>query len=380
MKKLIYLVLFTLFVASCNQEKEAPLSATLSDARLSVASTGDFTYVATDAVDFQNALNEACRIPIGKIIIGADEITGTFTSNMKWKCKSRTVEITGGTINGSLVRTTPKDMSEAVNGPDNFYRYSINVHDVMFTGPGNGLQLNCMYSPVIFNNQFEYKDTGVVLTFVLNADIRNNRFTNCKKVGICGKPGVGTITGAGLSTSASNNMRMIGNRIFNATGSFAGVVTIAASGVVFEDHISEGGQPNYHIYNDGLNNTTSWFYTINRTHIESKATISSIYSKERQMIMRITNPYFQYQSNMLDVQSYAGAIQVNIDGLTWIPSGSTLSSTGNVRWSFTNLYPNLDVTTSTYWKGGTFPSVIYQEKLINTGLEVKQLINGKIKV
>ena len=96
--------------------------------------------------------------------------------------------------------------------------------------------------------------------------------------------------------------------------------------------------------------------------------------------MRITNPYFQYQSNMLDVQSYAGAIQVNIDGLTWIPSGSTLSSTGNVRWSFTNLYPNLDVTTSTYWKGGTFPSVIYQEKLINTGLEVKQLINGKIKV
>ena len=324
MKKLIYLVLFTLLVASCNTDKPAPMSSTLDASRIAPTSTGEYVYIATSGPDFQNALNEATRIPIGLILIGSDTITGTFTSNMKWKCKSRALEITGGTINGSLIRTTPKDMSEAVNGPDNFYRYSINVHDVMFTGPGNGLQLNCMYSPVIFNNQFEYKDTGVVLTFVLNADIRNNRFTNCKKVGICGKPGVGTITGAGLSTSASNNMRMIGNRIFNATGSFAGVVTIAASGVVFEDHISEGGQPNYHIYNDGLNNTTSWFYTINRTHIESKATISSIYSKERQMIMRITNPYFQYTSNMLDVQSYAGAIQVNIDGLTWIPSGSTL--------------------------------------------------------
>jgi hypothetical protein len=372
MKKLIYLVLFTLFVASCSNDKPAPMSSTLTpnpNARF-----------ATNAQDLQAILNEATTTNTVENIYIMNEVKGNFTSNMKWKHPSRNMEISGGAIDGSLTRITPKDMSEAVNGQDNFYRYSINIHDVLFKGAGNGLSINCMYSPIIYNCQFEYKDTGLIGTFALNALIQQNRFTNCKMVASCFKSGVGTISGAGLSTSASNNCRFIGNRVFNANNAFAAYVTIACSGVVYMDNISEGGTPMYHFYNDGQNNTTSWYYTAIRNHIESKATISSFYSKERQCMHLFQNNYFQYPSVMYDINSYAGSNQVTVDQMTWIPTGSTMTSTGNVRWRFTNLYPNLDITDAKYWKGGVYPSVIYQEKLINTGLEVKQFINGKIKV
>jgi len=337
------------------------------------------TIFVTNAVEFQAALDSATKAPVNSITL-VNEVKGTFSSNMKWKNTSRNLEISGGTINGSLTRTTPKDMSEAVNGSDNFYRYSVNIHDVMFTGAGsNGLSLNCMYSPIIYNCQFEYKDTGLVGTFALNALVMQNRFTNCKMVAACFKSGVGTISGAGLSTSASNNCRFIGNRIFNANGAEAGLAIIACSGVYVGDHISEGGTPNYHIKQDGQNNTTSWLTTYERLHIESKALIASIFYKERQGFLKCSNPFFQYSSVMFDIQSYAGAIQVTIDQLPYIPSGSTMTSTGNVRWSFTNLYPNLDITDVKYWKGGVFPAVVVQTKIINTGIETKQLINGQIK-
>lgn len=376
MKNLIKVLLFIsvigFAISSCTQNSQAPMSSTLTpnpNARF-----------ATNAQDLQSILNEATTTNTIENIYIMNEVKGNFTSNMKWKHPSRNMEISGGAINGSLTRITPKDMSEAVNGSDNFYRYSINVHDVMFNGSGgNGLSINSMYSAVIYNCQFEYKDTGLVGTFALNALIQQNRFTNCKKVAACFKSGVGTILGAGLSTSASNNCRFVGNRIFNATGAEAGLAIIACSGVYVGDHISEGGVPNYHIKQDGLNNTTSWYTVYERLHIESKAAISSIFYKERQGFLSISNPFFQYPSNMFDIQSYAGAIQVTVDQLAWIPNGSTMTSTGNVRWKFSNLYGNLESVDAKYWKGGTFPPVIIQEKIINTGIEVKQLINGKIK-
>lgn len=369
-KVLLFFGLVGIGITSCNQEQ--PMSSTLTpnpNARF-----------ATNAQDLQAILNEATTTNTVENIYIMNEVKGNFTSNMKWKHPSRNLEISGGAIDGSLTRIMPKDMQEAVYGSDNFYRYSINIHDVLFKGAGNGLSINCMYSPIIYNCQFEFKDTGLIGTFALNALVQQNRFTNCKIVSSCFKSGVGTISGAGLSTSASNNCRFIGNRVFNAAGAFAAYVTIACSGVVYMDNISEGGEPNYHFYNDGQNNTTSWYYTAIRNHVESKATIASFYSKERQCMHLFQNNYFQYPSVMYDINSYAGANQVTVDQMTWIPSGSTMTSTGNVRWKFTNLYPNLDATDVKYWKGGVFPSVVYQEKLINTGIEIKQLINGKIKV
>ena len=373
-KVLLFITIIGFAISSCNTDKPAPMSSTLNSS-IRLATTNDNARFVTNAIEFQAALDEANRVPISQIYI-MNTVKGNFTSTFKSKDPSRKLEIPIGHIDGSLTRVIPKDMQEAVYGQDNFYRYSLNIHDVIFTGAGNGLSLNCMYSPIIYNCQFEYKDTGLIGTFALNALIQQNRFTNCKMVAACFKSGVGTISGAGLSTSASNNCRFVGNRIFNATGAEAGLAIIACSGVYVGDHISEGGAPNYHIKQDGLNNTTSWLTTYERLHIESKANIASIYVKERQGFLKVVNPYFQYPSVMMDVQSYAGAIQVTVDQLPYIPTGSTMTSTGNVRWSFTNLYPNLDVTTSTYWKGGVFPSAIYQEKLINTGLEVKQLING----
>lgn len=377
MKKLIYLVLFVLLIASCNQDQ--PISDVLDNARISTTATGDYKYVATSGVDFQNALNEAIRIPIGIIEIGADTIKGNFTSNMKWKCKSRKIKIIGGAaIDGGIARIFPKDMSEAVNGSDNFYRYSIDIDNIMFIGSGsNGLSLNCMYSPSITNCQFEFKDTGAVLTFVLNADIRNNRFTNCKMSSLTAKTGVGTIPGAGLSTSASNNPRLIGNRIFNATGAKSGISLIACSGINIEDHISEGGTPDYHIFIDGLNNTTSWFRNLERIHIESRCNITAIYIAERQGFVHLADLFFQYPSNMVEVASQAGAITVVWDRIAYIPTASTIKSTGStVRWTFNSVYPNINVTNTALWAGNKLPAVLNFNKLDGTGKVEETWLNG----
>jgi hypothetical protein len=366
-KLLLFISIIGFTISSCNQDKSIPMSQTLNpNARF-----------ATNAQDLQAILNEATTTNTVDNIYLMNEVKGNFTSNMKWKHPSRNLEISGGAIDGSLIRTFPKDMSEAVNGSDNFYRYSINVHDILFKGAGNGLSINCMYSPIVYNCQFEFKDTGLIGTFALNALVQQNRFTNCKMVASCFKSGVGTIPGAGLSTSASNNCRFIGNRVFNATGAKTGLSLIACSGINIEDHISEGGIPDYHIFIDGLNNTTSWFRNLERIHIESKAAITSIYIAERQGFVHLADLFFQYPSNMIEVASQAGAITVIWDRIAYIPNGSTIKSTGNtVRWKFNDVYPNINVTNTALWVGNKLPAVLNFNKLDGTGYVAETWVNG----
>jgi hypothetical protein len=334
--------------------------------------------VVTSSASFATALANAETQNITSINLNGLTVQGNFVFPKALGSSTGMIEIYNGTIDGSLKRLLPTSQSEAVDGSSNWYRFSANIHDIQFKGSsGVGLQLNCMYSAIVHNNMFRGLDTGYVGIFMLNNDISNNRFTGCKSSSLVMRSGVGYWAGAGLSTSASNNPRLIGNRIFNATGASTGISLIACSGINIEDHISEGGTPNYHIFIDGLNNTTSWFRNLERIHIESRATITSIYIAERQGFVHLADLFFQYPSNMLEVASQAGAITVVWDRIAYIPTASTIKSTGNtVRWQFNSVYPNINVTNTTLWVGGNLPAVLNFNKLDGTGKVEETWVNG----
>jgi hypothetical protein len=376
----------SLLFTSCNQPPQGSENGGftsqsvpgLSAERISTTSTGDIVYIAQDAGDFQTALTQADNYPITEIKIGADELTGKFTFKGLLKCKAKQLEIHGGSINGSLTRVLPQNQKEAVDSAGNWYQYRFNVHDVAFTGSGsNGLSLNCTYGSRISNCTFNGKDTALIGIFCLKTVVENCLFTNSKYGGSIFMTGVNKWQGAGASTSASNHTYFVTNRVFNAPGALFGAAFIGASGTYINNYIGEGKSPVNHIIIDDQNSTTCWNDYMCNLHLESAATGAGILIKKRQGITEIVSPYPQYAMTLIDAQSYAGAVQVNVSDLCWIPSGSKFASTGNIRYRFKDLYNTVRADTSTMWVNAKFPNVLCQENLTASGLVVKNYVNGK---
>lgn len=382
MKKLLLLFAVIVTATSCNRSPDigktigfTSQSVPSTASRVAVSSTGEAVYIATDANDFQNALNLAETVRIDRIIIGSPtEIIGDFRTK---KPKSKKLTIQGGSIKGSISREMPLTQGQAVDSTDNWYQYQYAFDGITFTGSGsNGINLNCCYAS-IRDCYFNGKDTSINLVFCMNAQIINNQIINSKKGGICLNVGTGKWQGAGNSTSASNHPFIEGNRVFNMEGAEFGVALISVSGYWIQNHISEGKRPMYHIIDNDLNSTTVLNGGGNNIHLESQATVAGVLIKSRQGIKEFTSVYPQYAMTLFDVQSYAGAVQVNINNLCWIPSGTKFACTGNTRYRFGNLYNQLRADTATMWIGGKMPNVLTQENLTANGLVVKNYVNGK---
>jgi len=382
MKKLLLLFAVIVTATSCNRSPDigktigfTSQSVPNTASRVAVSSTGEAVYIATDANDFQNALNLAETVRIDRIIIGSPtEITGDFRTK---KPKSKKLTIQGGAIKGSISRELPLTQGQAVDSTDNWYQYQYAFDCITFTGSGsNGINLNCCYAS-IRDCYFNGKDTAINLVFCMNAQIINNQIINSKKGGICLNVGTGKWQGAGNSTSASNHPFIEGNRVFNMQGAEFGLALIGLSGAWVQNHISEGKSPIYHVIIDDLNSTTAWNYNINNIHLESAATGAGFLIKSRQSIVNIVSPFPQYAMTLIDARSYAGVVQVNVENLCWQPSGTKYASTGNIRYRFKDLYNTQRIDTTTMWVNGKFPNVLTQENLTSNGLVVKNYVNGK---
>lgn len=382
MKKL--LLLFAVIVTATSCERVPDNGKTMgftsqpvpnNASRVATSSTGEAVYIATDANDFQNALTLAETVRIDKIVIASpNEIAGDFRTK---KPKSKKLKIEGGAIKGSISRELPLTQGQAVDSTDNWYQYQFDFQSITFTGSGsNGINMNCAYT-TIRDCYFNGKDTSINLVFCMNAQIVNNQIINSKKGGICLNVGTNKWQGAGNSTSASNHPFIEGNRVFNMEGAEFGLALISVSGYCIQNHISEGKRPMYHIIDNDLNSTTVLNGSGNNIHLESQATVAGVLIKSRQGIKDYTSIYPQYAMTLFDVQSYAGAVQVNINNLCWIPSGTKFACTGNTRYRFGNLYNQLRADSSLYWVNAKFPNVLTQENLTANGLVVKNYINGK---
>lgn len=371
------LLITSFCLVSCTDSKA--VIPGLENERLSIdATTGNYNYAAIDANDFQTALNQTASYPIGKVEIAADEVTGKFILPVQLKSKSKQLEICNGSINGSLTRPLPANMKQAVDSAGNWYQYRFNIHDISFTGSGtNGISLNCTYGSRISNCTFNGKDTALIGIFCLKTVVENCLFTNSKFGGSIFMTGVNKIPGAGASTSASNITYYVSNRVFNAPGALFGAAFFGCSGTWVSNYTGEGKSPINHIIDDDQNSTTCFNSHYDNLWFESIATGSALLIKKRQGIADIISPYPQYPMTLIDAQSYAGAVQVNVSNLCWIPSGSKFATYGNCRFRFKDLYNNLKVDSSLFWVGNKFPNVLVQENLTDKGIVVKQLLSGK---
>ena len=221
MKKLLLLLACIISLTSCDRLPDngktigfTSQSVPNTASRVATSSTGEAVYIATDANDFQNALNLAETVRIDRIVIAANaEITGDFKTK---KPKSKKLLIQGGAIKGSISRELPLTQGQAVDSVDNWYQYQYAFEGITFTGSGsNGINLNCCYAS-IRDCYFNGKDTSINLVFCMNAQIINNQIINSKKGGICLNVGTGKWQGAGNSTSASNHLVNRRQRLLHA--------------------------------------------------------------------------------------------------------------------------------------------------------------------
>jgi len=382
MKKLLLLFAVIVTATSCNRSPDIGKTIgftsqsvpTQTASRVATSSTGEAVYFATNAQDFQSGLNLAETSTIRYIYYVGESMTGDFTTINP---KAKELKIVGAVGNISISRKLPANQNQAVDSANNFYQVKYSIENCTFTGSGsNGINLNCCYASIRDCN-FNGKDTSISLVFCMNAQIINNQVINSKKGGICLNVGTGKWQGAGNSTSASNHPFIEGNRVFNMQGAEFGLALIGLSGAWVQNHISEGKSPMYHVIINDLNSTTAWNYNLNNIHLESIATGAGFLIKSRQSIVNIVSPYVQYPMTLIDANSYAGVVQVNVENLCWQPSGTKYSSTGNCRFRFDNLYNNGKVDTTTMWVNGKFPNVLTQENLTANGLVVKNYVNGK---
>lgn len=341
--------------------------------------------VATQA-EFQQALNNASTLPRSCIEIVNDtiELTSPLILPKTLNAASKRLIINGngatikpasGVALPALILRQASNQNEALNIMQS---QSFHFNDIMFDGRGTttiGIDLASTYGSSVENCSFKSLQTGVHLRFALMT-----RVINCLTNAISGTAFIadmGNWTGSSSSNSQSNHTRFEQCRVFNAQGAYAAFAMYAASGMVLDQCISEGGQPNYHVYFDSKGSTVVKDFTMRNTHLESTATVAGIKLKLATGYADISNIYSQYDMVLIDAEALAGYPHVYVKNVPWLTGGTQFKTTGTaVIWSFEEIYEPDLIWNTTKWVGGVIPFYRYVEFFNQS----KQILTNSMKI
>lgn len=348
------------------------------------------TINVNNQTEFQNALNAAANTPISCINITNDtiELTASLVLPKVIYAASKSLIING---NGATLRAAPNtslnalmiraasNQNEALN---TMQSQAFHIRDINFDGRGTaktGIDLAATYASSIENCMFRSLQNGCYLRFALMT-----RVINCLTLAVTNiafAADMGNWTGASGSNSQSNHTRFEQCRVFAAGGSFASFAMYAASGMVLDQCISEGGQPQYHVFFDSKSSTVVKDFTMRNTHLESTATIAGIKLKLAGGYASISDLYSQYDMVLIDVEPLVGYPHVYVSNVPWLTSGTRFKTLGTgVIWSFNEIYQPTQIFSPTKWVGGVVPYYRYceyfdQSKAIITN---QMTVNGKV--
>lgn len=258
------------------------------------------------------------------------------------------------TIKAAFYRS-PKDQTEALNV---YQSQSITFDGLTIigkTGKETGILYSAGYGGGVFNCNFENLGTGVDFQFVLMGAVKQCLFTGCKNYGIRFRNG--QWTGAGLTNAQSNSCRGEQDRAFNATGATAAFSTEGASGVVWDQCISEGGNPLYHFNFDALTSSVVKDFTILRAHIESPTQTggAGIRLKAEGGYVMIDGVFCQYAMTLVDARGCGSYPHIYVERVPWILPGTQFAMDGtNEIWNFHDII-GFTVTDAARWVGGVKP-------------------------
>ena len=283
---------------------------------------------------------------------------------------------------GIMFDRMPANMTEAVNGANNYIQYAFTFRDIQFKGSNGavqdeGVRLGASYGSIFENCGWYNFDIGANIVFGLQ-----NFFLNCKwsdniSKGTFVQSGSGIISGATIDATGSNGTSFSGGKWRCAPGSYAGLHAIGSDGItisgfqsVFEGS-SGGTAPQHHAHIDSQGITTNKLCTINNVHVEqicsrSNFRISSsaqIFTAElgSMFIQGVNNAAFEADANP------SGTVQMWMSNMPDNSSGWKLRQNGadSTFWSLyrvrlpnnTNQYAAACWDSTVFTVAGTIPSV-----------------------
>lgn len=277
-----------------------------------------------------------------------------------------------------LVGRIPADQNEALNTMQDV---SVIIRDGEFIGKaGTGvlLDLGSTYGSVVDAVDFSNANEGVHFRFCLMGAVSNSLAGGIRQKAYIAD--MGNWSGASNSNSQSNSSRFEQCRVFNYPGSVAAFADYAASGMVHEQCISEGGSPNYHFLSDALNSTVVKDGYLHMLHLESPATIAGIKLKLREGYYKLDGCYSQYDQTLIDGESTLGYPHIFVENVPFLTDNAKFkTNNNNVVWSFTEMPSNFDVMLSTNWIEARKPFYYYSE-IFNQSKDIKtngMKLNGK---
>jgi hypothetical protein len=226
-------------------------------------------------------------------------------------------------------------------------------------GQGIGIDLAATYGSVIQSVDFKGFKEGLHLRFCLMTLV-----ANCMTTSITSEPFIadmGNWSGANNSNSQSNSTRFEQCRVFSNDGAFSCFSAYAASGMVWEQCIAEGGNPKYDYYIDGKNSTVVKDGLIHMSHAENTPTLAAIYVSMYDAYFRVQGFFDQYPATLFSMNSTGGNSKWYISDVDYWPLGSKLEGNTGV-WDIDGIEwgNGFDPFSDTTWKGTRNGSVKLQ--------------------
>ncbi len=225
------------------------------------------------------------------------------------------------------------------------------------------LDIASTYGSIIEGVDFHTGKEAVHLRFCLMAAVRNSLVNNISSEAMIAD--MGNWTGANSSNSQSNSSRFEQVRVFNNTGAKAGFSAYAASGMVWEQSISEGGNPKYNWLFDGKSSSVVKDGLIHLCHSENTPSVAHVEAAITEGVFQVDGLFHQYKGVLLSAISQGGYPHFYVKNIPYMVSGSTFKvNNNNCIMNFEEMPSTWTITTTTNWEGGIVP-YYYQQKGLN---------------
>ena len=245
-------------------------------------------------------------------------------------------------------------------------------------GVGTAFDVASTYGTIVEGVDVTNWQDGYQLRFCLMAGVRNCLAGAIRNEAFVAN--MGNWTGADGSNSQSNSTRFEQCRVFNYPNAKSAFSAYAASGIIYEQCISEGDNSQYGWYIDGKSSSVVKDGLIHMGHSENTPSKAHVYVSLLEGVYQIDGLFHQYKGTLLDANSTGGYPHYYVRNIPYMVTGSQFKVNGNnCIMSFDELPSTYDCSSSANWVGGVVPYYLQQKGLNQSPYWIapRLTINGK---
>jgi hypothetical protein len=276
------------------------------------------------------------------------------------KAKKVCIYLNGNALIDSSLSGLPYMIGRTTNSQDSALNVmqdvSVIIRDGELIGKGTGIALDiaATYGTILEGVDVTNFYEGVHLRFCLMASVRNSLATNIRNESYIADRG--NWIGAGLTNCQSNSTRFEQCRAFSYDGAKAAFSAYDASGIIWEQCISEGGNTQYGWFFDGMDSPVVKDGLIHMGHSENTPSVAHIKSSIADGVFQVDGLFHQYAGVVLDANSSSGYPHFLVRNIPYMVTGSTFKSNGTgTIYSFDEMPSAWNALSTPNWTGGAVP-------------------------